>query len=102
MAVTRYKPECVITFYTETGNLVARNVKDPKSNQDNDMVSVNTLRDMNTDSPTFTINLTRRKMWHKWIAPNDLVKIEMHRPPQIKQTVFVGLVDDARKKRCVE
>ncbi|WCS68727.1 hypothetical protein Goe19_00860 [Bacillus phage vB_BsuM-Goe19] len=97
MTVTRYKPEAVITFYTETGDLVARNVKDPKSNEDSDFVSITTLRDMNTDSPTFTINLTRKKMWHKWITSNDLVKIEMHRPPQIKQTVFVGLVDDVRK-----
>ncbi|UNY49033.1 secretory antigen SsaA-like protein [Bacillus phage SP82G] len=97
MTVTRYKPEAVITFYTETGDLVARNVKDPKSNEDSDFISITTLRDMNTDSPTFTINLTRKKMWHKWITSNDLVKIEMHRPPQIKQTVFVGLVDDVRK-----
>lgn len=97
MIVNRDKPEAVITFYTETGNLVARNVKDPKSNQDNDFISISTMRDMNADAPTFNINLTRNKMWNKWIASNDLVKIEMCRPPEKKRVVFVGLVDDVRK-----
>lgn len=98
MIATRYKPQAKVTFYNEKGNLVVRGTGDPKSDIDQDIVSIRTIRDMGADAPTFTINLTRRRMWHKWITSNDLVIIEMSRPPEKMSVVFVGLVDDARKQ----
>lgn len=93
-----YKPLAKVTFYTENGGLVARATNNPKSALDDDVVSITTDRDMQNDSPTFTIELTRRKPWHKWVASNDLIIIEMCRPPESSRKVFFGLVDDCRKK----
>jgi cell wall-associated NlpC family hydrolase/3D (Asp-Asp-Asp) domain-containing protein len=98
MIATRYKPQAKVTFYSEKGNLVVRGTSDPKSDIDQDIVSIRTVRDMGADAPTFSINLTRRRMWHKWITANDLVIIEMQRPPEKMATIFVGLVDDTRKQ----
>lgn len=97
MIVTNSKPLCEVTIYTEQGKLVARATEDPKSSIDADVVSVKTIRDMGADAPTFSIYLTRRKLWHKWVASNDLITIAMCRPPERKRNVFIGLVDDVRK-----
>ena len=96
MDVKHYLPQSVITFYTETGDLVARSGSEDRS-LDDDVVSIQTVRNMGADAPTFYINLTRRKAWHTLIAPNDLVAIEMCRPPEVSRYVFIGLVDDCRK-----
>jgi cell wall-associated NlpC family hydrolase/3D (Asp-Asp-Asp) domain-containing protein len=101
MNVELYRPRAVVTFYTENGELVARATNDPKSAMNDDVISITTTRDMQTDSPTFSIELTNRKPWHKWVASNDLVIIQMHRPPEALATVFVGLVDDCRKRVVV-
>lgn len=98
MKVVRYKPQATVTFHTESGELVARATGDPKSSLNNDVISIQTTRSMGDDSPTFSVNLTRNKHWHKWIASNDMVVISMHRPPETSRTVFVGLVDDCRKR----
>ncbi len=102
MQVTRYKPLSNVTFITETGKLVARASNDPGGKMDDDVISITTTRDMGADAPTFTITLSRRKEWQKWVAPNDLVKIEMHRPPEANKTVLVGLVDDIRRRTSVQ
>src|SRR5690606_17943287 len=60
-----------------------------------------TSRDMGADAPTFSITLTRRKDWHKWVGSNDLVAIMMRRPPESMATVFIGLVDDCRKSVAI-
>lgn len=100
MRAPHYRPEMVVIFHTESGNLIVRgeesSMKDSKI--DNDVVSVTTLRDMGADAPTFSIVLTRNKPWHKHICSNDLVSIYMKRPPEGMQRVFVGLVEDCRKK----
>lgn len=93
----RYKPLALVTFYTETGELVARGTNIDANKFDDDVVSIETKRQMGADAPTFSIVLTRRNPWHKYITPNDKVKIEMMRPPETQKVVFVGLVDDCRK-----
>ena len=99
---TRSKPQLTVTFYTETGNLVTRAVTTIEGKMDDAVIYAQTKRNLGEDSPTFVIELARTKEWHKWIASNDLVKIEMHRPPEAKRTVMVGLVDDVRKTVNVE
>lgn len=95
-----YKPVAKVTFYTEEADLVARSTN-PGSDVDGDIVSIKTTREMGADAPTFSINLTRRKEWDKYIGSNDLLVIEMVRPPQANKKVFYGLVDDARKNTVV-
>lgn len=96
MNLTRYKPQAIAVFHTEKGDLVTRATSDPNSNIDDDIVEIVTTRDMGADAPTFSIVLTRRKLWNLWVASNDLVTIIMHRPPEDQAVVFVGLVDDVR------
>ena len=101
MKVKVYKPEAIVTLYTEIGELVARATNDPNSKIDDDIVSIATSREMKSDCPTFSITLTRAKSWHKWVTSNDLIKIEMERPPSKKAVVFYGLVDDIRKRTAM-
>lgn len=98
MKATHYRPEAVVVFHTETGDLVARATNDPRAKMDDDVINISTYRDMGADAPTFSINLTRRQSWHKWIASNDAVSIYMCRPPEVMCQVFLGLVEDCRKK----
>lgn len=98
MDVRVYRPQAIVVFHTETGDLVARATNDPGNRLDDDIVSIKTMRDMGADAPTFNINLTRRRAWHLWVASNDRVTIIMHRPPEQQAVVFTGLVDDCRKK----
>ena len=98
MIATRYKPEAVVTFYTEKGELVVKASNDPSAKMDDDVISITTVRDMGADAPTFSINLVNRKPWHKMIGANDLAIITMRRPPESQEVVFVGLVDDCRKR----
>lgn len=95
--VTAYRPLAQVKFITESGELVARSTSDPDSSMDLDIIKISTARDMQSDSPTFSLELTNRKPWHRWVASNDLVKIYMSRPPEKHGLVFVGLVDDCRK-----
>lgn len=97
MNLASYAPQAIVTFSTEKGELVARATNDPNAQLDNDVLEINTIRDMGADAPTFSIVLSRRKAWHQWITANDLVTIVMHRPPEEQAVVFVGLVDDSRK-----
>lgn len=101
MLVELYRPIAKATFYTETGELVAKTTNDPKSDIDQDIVSITTNRDLQSDSPTFSMELTNRKEWHKWVGSNDLVIIQVARPPEKHSTVFIGLVDDCRKSVAV-
>jgi hypothetical protein len=97
----RYKPYSEVRFFTEVGELVVHATNNTSDVIDNDVISINTSRDMGADAPTFSINLSRRKMWHKLISSNDLVTISMCRPPEKDAVVFVGLVDDARRRTVV-
>lgn len=97
--VKRYKPKAQVTFLTEKGELVARadnNVE--KKNMDNDILSITTSRDMGTDAPTFCITLVRRNKWHRDLGSNDLVYIQLQRPPEPLNTVMVGVIDDIRNR----
>jgi 3D (Asp-Asp-Asp) domain-containing protein len=98
MKVSHYKPLAVVQFYTETGDLVARASNVESSKYDDDVVSIQTVRDMGADAPTFVINMVNRKPWHEWVTPNDLVIITMQRPPEALAEVMFGLVDDCRRK----
>ncbi|AYP68591.1 putative endopeptidase Spr precursor [Exiguobacterium phage vB_EalM-132] len=100
-AITAYRPLGVVKFITESGELVPRSTRDPDSSIDLDIINITTTRDMQSDSPTFAIELTLRKPWHRWVASNDLVIIYMSRPPETNRVVFVGLVDDCRKTTSV-
>lgn len=93
----RYKPQSVVTFYSEEGDLVVRGTNDTNAKEDDAITYIQTTRHLGDDSSTFVIELARTKDWHKAIASNDLVRIDMHRPPEANTTVFIGLVDDVRK-----
>ena len=101
MDVKRYKPRATVHFFTETGNLIARATEDFNNKSgnliDSDVVSIQTNRDMGADAPTFSVVLTRHRKWHKLVASNDLMGIQMVRPPEKNRSVFIGLVDDVRK-----
>ncbi|MMZ43503.1 Murein DD-endopeptidase MepS/Murein LD-carboxypeptidase precursor [compost metagenome] len=98
MKVTHYRPAAVVEFYTETGRLVAKASNIDTKAYDDDVVSIQTERDMGADAPTFSINLVRRKPWEEWVSANDLITISMWRPPETRAEVMIGLVDDCRKK----
>lgn len=98
LPVQRYKPQAKVTFHTEEGELVVRATNATSSDIDQDILSIITNRDMGADAPTFSMNLVNRRDWHRFIGANDLVEIEMVRPPESNARVFVGLVDDCRKR----
>lgn len=96
----RFKPTSIVSFFTETGQLVARSQGQEGSTIGGDIVEVDTDNDLTYDAGTFTITLTARNRWDKVVASNDLVLISMVRDDgQDAQTasVMVGLVDDVRK-----
>lgn len=96
-SIKTYMPQAIVTFYNEKSRLVAK-ASNSNEKMDDDVISVSTRRDMGADAPTFTIMLTRRKPWHILLGANDLVYISMQRPPETLDYVFVGLIDDVRKK----
>ena len=102
MQAKRYKPQAIITIHTDTQDLILRISSNPQSAMDNDVLSIHTERDMGADSPIFSIVLSGRKPWHLWVTSNDLITIEMWRPPEARKLVFMGLVDDVRKKVVVQ
>ena len=100
MSVTVSHPTIEVQFYTENGMLAVLSearggISEPKL--DNDILSINTVRNMGSDCPTFTMNLVWRNDWYHQISSNDLVLIKMQRPPEVKRTVFLGLIDDIRR-----
>lgn len=99
--VRRYAPEAVVTFYTETQDLVARSVDLEDESFDSDILSITTSRDIGSDSPTFTVVLANTVDWIKYIGSNDLLRIKMggHGSPPV--TVFWGIVDDIRKRVAI-
>jgi len=102
MIVDRSRPLATVYFFTENANLVARGVNDPSSPFDNDVIEIQTNRDMGSDSPTFNITLTRRQPWHEYVAANDLLIITMNRPPEKEAAIFVGIVDDSRLTMSIQ
>lgn len=92
-------PTIEAIFYTETAALAAVSTTGLNSSTDvdNDIISVNTMRNMSQDCPTMNISLVWRRGWYKALSSNDLVIIKMQRPPEPKAEVFFGLVDDIRK-----
>lgn len=92
-------PVVDVEFYGEYGKLAATGVDSYTQDKDadKDVISVNTVRNMGQDCPTFSLRLVWRNNWYNKLASNDLVIIKMQRPPETKQSVFFGLVDDIRK-----
>lgn len=97
MNLSTFKPQAIVTFYNETSDLVVRTTGNPNSLLDKDIISIITCRNMSADVPTFSVVLSCRKHWNLYIGANDIVVIQMWRPPEAQQKVFVGLVDDIRK-----
>lgn len=97
VAVSHPTIECI--FFTEIGRLatVSTTGLTSATDMDNDIISVTTNRGMSQDCPTFTITLTWRRNWFKVLSSNDLLIINMQRPPEKKRTVMIGLIDDIRK-----
>lgn len=85
-----------VTIYTETGNLSFRGSSTKQGKPIDDLLSVNTRRDLGTDNSVFELQLVPRNQWFQRIRPNDLVIIEMNRKSKGKDEVFIGLVDDIR------
>lgn len=93
-----YKPTLVVAFFGEYGKLAAvtdETVAD--SGVAKDVISITTSRSLSQDCATFSITLVYRNDWYNAISSNDLVVIQMQRPPEAMRTVFYGLVDDIRK-----
>lgn len=100
----RFKPTAIVSFFTETGNLVARSKGTEGNTIGGDIVDVTTDNDLSYDAGTFTITLTARNRWDKVVASNDLVLISLIRDggqSSQESSVFVGLVDDVRKATSV-
>ena len=99
MSVTVSHPTVEIHFYGEYGKLAAISTLSPNKNTevDNDIISVNTVRNQSQDCPTFTISLVWRNKWYDNLASNDMLVIYMQRPPEMKAIVMYGLIDDIRK-----
>lgn len=96
--VTLSHPYAKVSIFTETGLLsITQSLVVKDTTMGLDILSIATNRDMGQDCPTFNINLCFRRDWYEKIASNDLIIIEMCRPPESSKKVFFGLVDDARK-----
>lgn len=96
--VTITHPYANVSIFTETEMLsITQSLIVKDTTMDLDILSIATNRDMSQDCPTFSITLSFRRDWYEKIAPNDLIIIDMCRPPETKRTVFFGLVDDCRK-----
>ncbi|QKE56351.1 NlpC/P60 family protein [Bacillus phage YungSlug] len=103
--VKRFRPESVVSFFTEEGELVARSKpKDQGDAINGDIISIATSNDLSTDAGTFQLTLTARKRWDKSLASNDLVIIRMRRNKEDEKasTVFFGLIDDVRKSTSIQ
>ena len=94
-----YRPVIEAIFFTENGMLSAVSTTGVKKDEDldKDIISVNTTRDMSQDCATFRMTLVWRNNWYTNLSSNDLVIIKMQRPPETKDCVFFGLIDDIRK-----
>ncbi len=90
-------PVIEVEFYTEQGMLAAVSAGVNTDNGLNDLINVNTGRNMGQDCPTFSLSLIWRNDWFQLLSSNDLVIIKMQRPPETKKSVFFGLIDDIRK-----
>lgn len=92
-------PTISVEFFGEYGKLASVSTEDKTEDLevDNDIVSVTTTRGLGQDCPTFTMSLVWRNKWYTNLASNDLIIIYMHRPPEQRQAVFFGLIDDIRK-----
>lgn len=92
-----FKPEAVVTFYTEKGELTARSKPKREGDAiDSEVLSILTQNDLGTDAGVFTLTLSAKNRWDLMIAPNDLVIIAMRNDPKQslqKATVFFGLCD---------
>lgn len=100
----RFKPTAIVSFYTETGQIVTRSQGTEGNTIGGDIISVNTGNDLGYDAGTFSITLTARNRWDKVVASNDLVLISLIRDGgqgAQEASVFVGLVDDVRKSTSV-
>lgn len=93
-------PTAYVMFFGEYGKLAATSVSDKVLNDDYvdyDIISISTNRSLSQDCPTFSISLVWRNKWYENLASNDMVVIQLQRPPEKLATVFYGLVDDVRK-----
>lgn len=92
-------PTIEVEFYGEYGRLAAVSTTEVAKDTDFDseIISVNTIRNMGQDCPTFNMSLVWRNNWYENLSSNDLLVIKMQRPPESKATVFLGLIDDIRK-----
>ena len=96
--ITVSHPVIEVLFYTETELLSTVSTTGlSKAHLESDLISVNTTRSQGQDCPTFSLNLVWRNQWYTKLSSNDLVIINMQRPPEKKSSVFFGLIDDIRK-----
>ena len=98
-SVTVSHPTVEINFYGEYGKLAVTSTLNPTSQEhfEQDIISVTTKRDMGQDCPTFMIQLVWRNDWYNKLASNDMLTIEMWRPPEQRHIVMYGLIDDIRR-----
>lgn len=99
MKVEVSHPSVTVEFYGEYGKLAAKStiVDDKNEHVDNDIISISTNRSIGQDCPTFVITLVWRNKWYDNLASNDMLIINMWRPPESKAVVMYGLVDDIRR-----
>lgn len=96
--VTLSHPYAKVSIFTETELLtITQSLMVKDTTMDLDILAISTNRDMSQDCPTFNVTLCFRRDWYEKIASNDLIIIEMCRPPESNKKVFFGLIDDARK-----
>lgn len=96
--VTLTHPYAKVSIFTETGLLtITQSLMVKDTTLDLDILAIATNRDMSQDCPTFSVTLSFRREWYEKIASNDLIIIDMCRPPEANRSIFFGLVDDSRK-----
>lgn len=96
--ITVGHPYAKVEIATETAMLTLnQNLAVTSTNFDGDILALTTSRDLGNDCPTFNLRVVYRHDWYDLIGSNDLVIIELCRPPEAKAAVLFGLVDDIRK-----
>lgn len=93
-------PLCRVSFHSEeklyTFDRTVSSEKDPTSV----LMSVSTNKSLKSPAGSFNITLAGDAFYRK-IKPQDLVVIEMGRPPETMNTVMICLVDEVRRTRSM-
>lgn len=90
-------PLAKVSFHTE--EKLYSFTRTPGENPTNEMLSISTQKTIKNPAGSFSVTLAGDRFYKK-IKPQDVVVIEMGRPPEVMDTVMIGLVDEVRRTRA--